>query len=308
LARARLLPAQVEVALALGDRGLAETSADELAAIAGSYDTDALHASAAYSRASIALAHGDHEAAARCAEEARRRWQQIDLPYEAAKARVIMGEALALGGEKDAAGLELRAAQSAFTNLGARRDTVDANQRLARLSNNVRKPGEPEVGRSFMFTDVVSSTDLIGVIGDDSWAAARGWHDRTLRSLFAAHKGDEVSHAGDGFFVVFAEPDAALKCAIEIQRALEAHRSEHGFSLPVRIGVHHACAAPTPDGYAGQGVHVAARVGALAGAGEIVVSAEALAKCEEAFPAGLPREASLKGLQKPIDVVTLQWR
>ncbi len=64
------------------------------------------------------------------------------------------------------------------------------------------------------------------------------WHDETLRSLFAAHKGEEVVATGDGFFVGFDSPEAALACAVAIQRGLAEHRRAHGFAPKVRIGVH----------------------------------------------------------------------
>jgi class 3 adenylate cyclase len=162
--------------------------------------------------------------------------------------------------------------------------------------------------RTFVFTDVVSSTDLIAVIGDDAWAAARGWHDVALRALFAAGGGEEISHAGDGFFVAFPEPKPAIACAVEIQRSLDRHRHEHGFALPVRIGIHTATAAQTPDGYAGRGVHEAARIGALAAAGEILASAATLAHAPTHFPVGPIREVILKGLTTPLEVAAIQWR
>jgi class 3 adenylate cyclase/tetratricopeptide (TPR) repeat protein len=304
LMRARLLPAQVEVALASGDGALAQAAAAELSEIADEYDTDALQAGAAYSRAAVALGTGEGEAALTGAEEARRRWQLIDLPYESARARLLVAEALRRRGDHDAAGLELSTAQSTFAKLGARRDAALVAQLLAKSAT---AGAGAEVTRAFMFTDVVSSTDLIGVIGDEPWAAARGWHDRVLRGLFSGHDGEEITHAGDGFFVAFPSPAAALACAVEIQRALEAHRREHGFALPVRIGVHAACAQQTPDGYAGRGVHAAARISAVAGAGEILASTETLTDCAGEYTVGPARDVTLKGLPDPVEIAEVRW-
>ena len=75
----------------------------------------------------------------------------------------------------------------------------------------VRLGGSPtRIVRTFLFTDIVSSTSLLGVIGDDAWDDLRRWHDQTLRASFAQHSGDEIDHAGDGFFVAFPDATSAL--------------------------------------------------------------------------------------------------
>jgi class 3 adenylate cyclase len=306
LRRARLLPVQVEVALARRDVALAEGAASELAEIAASFDTSALHAAAAYTRATVALALGDADAAVRCGRDGLRRWQELDLPYEAARARLVVAKALDLSGERDAARLELKAALAAFVRLGAERDAKATEERLRRHADARGTQAGAAVRKTFMFTDIVSSTDLIGVIGDDAWAAARSWHDATLRSLFAAHAGEEVTHTGDGFFVAFEESGSAIVCAVEIHHTLGRHRREHGFALPVRIGIHAAEAAQTPDGYAGRGVHLAARIGALAAADEILVSASTLANLSADISIGPAREVTLKGVPRPIQIVRIQ--
>jgi class 3 adenylate cyclase len=308
LQRARLLPVEVEVALVRGDIGRAERAATELAEIAASFDTSALRAAAACARAAVALAHGDGDAGLRCAREGLRQWQEIELPYETARARLLVAEALTTCGERDQAALELRTAHASFIRLGARRDAELAADLLRPEADPRPTADRTATTRTFMFTDVVSSTDLIAVIGANAWAAARGWHDVTLRGLFAAAGGEEISHAGDGFFVAFAEPGPAITCAVEIQRTLERHRREHGFALPVRIGVHTAAATETPDGYAGRGVHEAARISALAAAGEVLASAATLAEAPADVDAEPTREVRLKGLEKPVAVATIHWR
>jgi class 3 adenylate cyclase len=125
-----------------------------------------------------------------------------------------------------------------------------------------------------MFTDIVGSTALLEAIGDDAWEELRTWHDESMRACFARHGGEEVDHAGDGFFVAFRDARPALQCAIEVQRLLAHLRRDHGFAPQVRIGLHSAGAARTRGGYAGRGVHTSARIGAIAGSGEIVASAE----------------------------------
>ncbi len=74
------------------------------------------------------------------------------------------------------------------------------------------------VVKTFMFTDIVRSTHLLELLGDEAWQDLLRWHDEALRAEFASHDGEEVSATGDGFFVGFVSPDAALACAVAIQR------------------------------------------------------------------------------------------
>ena len=170
--------------------------------------------------------------------------------------------------------------------------------------------GEQESGvvlRAFVFTDIVSSTQLLEAIGDTAWGNLVSWHDRTLRALFAAYDGEEIDHAGDGFFVAFPDPRAAIACAVAVQRSLDEHRSVNGFAPELRIGVHQAEATYTGNDYRGIGVHVAARIAATAGGGEIVASEET-ARTADAVLLDAPREVALKGLAEPIRVARLSWR
>jgi class 3 adenylate cyclase len=104
-----------------------------------------------------------------------------------------------------------------------------------------------------MFTDICKSTDLVELLGDDSWEHLLTWHDQTLRSSFTAHGGEEIKQGGDGFFVAFPTPSAALDCAVDIQRSLSQHRRHHGFSPQVRIGLHEAEATKRGKGLRRQG-------------------------------------------------------
>jgi class 3 adenylate cyclase len=161
--------------------------------------------------------------------------------------------------------------------------------------------------RTFMFTDIVDSTPLVEAIGDAAWLHVRRWHDETLRGLFARYRGEEVDHAGDGFFVSFETAAHAVSCAVEIQRTLVEHRRSHGFSPTLRIALHSASAIRRGPGYGGKGVHTAARIGAHAGGGEILASVETLAEAGGAFPTTEPRALKLKGIGAPVEVATLLW-
>src|SRR5437667_9171727 len=124
--------------------------------------------------------------------------------------------------------LELQAAGSVFDRLGAVPDVKRIDDLVARESPV--PAAEPRAARTFMFTDIVGSTNLVEAIGDDAWLNLLRWHDQTLRALFAEHGGEEVDHAGDGFFVVFDRSEAAISCAVAIQRTLAEHRRAHGFA------------------------------------------------------------------------------
>ena len=173
---------------------------------------------------------------------------------------------------------------------------------LAKKSRPVRR-----VVKTFLFTDIVGSTALLEAIGDEAWTDLLRWHDETFRALFAKHQGQEIVTTGDGFFVGFDTPDAALACAVAIQRVLAEHRRQHGFAPQVRIGVHASEAAQVGGNYRGVGVHEAARIGAAAAAGEILASAVTVAG-QTAFSFSEPRTIDLKGLSEPVSIVSVEWR
>jgi adenylate cyclase len=158
-----------------------------------------------------------------------------------------------------------------------------------------------------MFTDIVKSTDLVGVIGDEAWEDLLTWHDQTLRSLFAAHGGEVGHHTGDGFFVAFEDPGSALRSAVAVQRALAEHRRTHGFALSVRIGIHAGEATRRGQDYGGGEVHKAARIAALAEGGQILASEETLAGAD-GVEVSEPREVALKGFPDSIRVSSVDWR
>jgi len=172
----------------------------------------------------------------------------------------------------------------------------------------LRSRGAParRVLKTFMFTDMVRSTVLAEALGDDAWTDLLRWHDETLRALFAAHHGEEVVATGDGFFVGFDSPDAAVACAVAIQRRLADHRRQQGFAPQIRIGLHASEAAQVGDNFRGKGVHEAARIAALADGGEILASSATVGS-ESPFPTSEPRPVTLKGISEPIEVVTVDW-
>ncbi|HWH33082.1 MAG TPA: adenylate/guanylate cyclase domain-containing protein [Egibacteraceae bacterium] len=308
--RAKLLPASVRIGLEAGDAGLARQSAEELERLAATYGTQSpvLGAQAACSRAAILLAEGQAAAAILRLREALRAWQQARAPYQAAETRARLATAYEAQQDLDAAITELEAALAAFEKLGAQPDAQQAAARLRALREQAGSHARTESRvRSFLFTDIEQSTALVEAIGDEAWTDLVRWHDQTLREVFAAHQGQEIDHAGDGFFVAFATADDALAAAVALQRRLADHRRDHGFAPKVRVGVHTAEAVSDAGGYRGKGVHAAARIAALAAGGEVVVSQDTLDAAGVPHPTSAPRETALPGISDAVRVATLDW-
>ncbi len=299
-----LLPALVTIALEAGDREAARSAADELGVAAEDYGTPAFRALAADARGAVQLAEGEFDEAAKTLRKAHRLWRDIDAPYEAARTRLLLGEAYLAGGYTEPAVQELEAARSTFERLGALPDAKRAEDLLKRT---IFEAVPVRALRTFMFTDIVGSTALIEAIGDEAWEGLRRWHDESLRHCFDEHGGEELDHAGDGFFVAFPDPRSAVDCAAQVQRRLAEHRHEHGFAPQIRIGVHATEATRSGGMFTGRGVHAAARIAALADGSEILVSVDTL-KGLDGLRTSEPRSVTLKGITEPVEVVSIGWR
>ncbi len=116
--------------------------------------------------------------------------------------------------------------------------------------------------------------------------------------------GEVIKHTGDGYFAAFATVAAAVDAGIGIQRSL----ADEPIAPDVRIGVHTGAAFhKEDDDYAGQGVHMAARIGSLADGGEILVTTASLDGARR-FRLSKPRSETLKGFAEPVELVTVEWR
>jgi DNA-binding CsgD family transcriptional regulator len=136
--RAGLLPARVEIMLAVGDPAQARIASRELEQIATGSRSAMLGAMAAYARAALELAEGDAAAALVSARHAGGVWGELEVPYEAARARALVGLACRDLGDDDGAGLELDAARDVFAELGAAADLA----RLDRLTGRGAAAGD----------------------------------------------------------------------------------------------------------------------------------------------------------------------
>jgi class 3 adenylate cyclase len=303
-AKARLLPARAEILLAAGEVEAARAVAEELAATVEGYGSPAMNGGRHVTTGRVLLAEGDAAAAARELRAGIRVWQEVGAPYEVARARSLLAAALRNLEDDEGAYLELTAALSEFRRLGATVDAAAAERELADAED--RRQAPEQVRRAFMFTDIVGSTTLAEALGDAAWDRVLRWHDDTLRRLISAGGGDVVKTTGDGFFVAFPSARKAVDCAVAIQRALRDREASAGFVPPIRIGIHAAEANRRGMDYSGIGVHVAARVGALAGSGEVLATVETLREAGETRLDG-SREVSVKGVSAPIQVAAVAW-
>jgi class 3 adenylate cyclase len=296
LDRARLLPAQVEIALAAGDVKTARAAAEEIDAVANDYRisdrvTPALEANAQMAWGAVRLAEQETDGAVTCLRRAVKLWQEVDHPYEAAKTRVLLARAYREQGDEDGAKAELEAARSAFEKLGARLDAQRASERLTR-----------RVTKTFVFTDIVDSTKFAELLKDRWEKVVLKSHDEVIERITSEEGGEVVKQTGDGFFLAFGDPNAAVQASIAIQKQLD----EHAFPAQVRIGIHTAEAQDTGGDYQGEGISLAARIGGLADGGQILASCDSVTGIPLVCSA--PTEAQLKGFTDPVKVTSIDWR
>lgn len=119
---------------------------------------------------------------------------------------------------------------------------------------------------TIVFTDIVGSTQRAAALGDDHWRDLLDSHDGMVRRELARYGGREVNTAGDGFVATFSSPSVALDCAEQIVAAVAT------LGIDVRVGIHAGEVEVRGQDIAGMAVHIGARITALAGPGEILVS------------------------------------
>ena len=133
----------------------------------------------------------------------------------------------------------------------------------------VRPPAFRDLERTLatvLFTDIVESTQRAEALGDHRWREVLDAHDALVRAELAAHGGREVNRSGDGFLATFDGPVRAIRCAQAIVAGVA------NLDLAVRAGLHTGECERRGGDLAGLAVHIGARVSALAGPGEVLVS------------------------------------
>jgi class 3 adenylate cyclase/pimeloyl-ACP methyl ester carboxylesterase len=138
---------------------------------------------------------------------------------------------------------------------------------LAEFLTGERPPVQIErVLTTVVFTDIVDSTRRAASMGDQRWRALLDAHDRAVREQLRRYRGKEIKTTGDGFLASFDGPARAIRCSEAIIEAAG------DLGLTVRVGLHTGECEIRGDDLGGLAVHIAARVGALAAPGEILVS------------------------------------
>jgi predicted ATPase/class 3 adenylate cyclase len=124
---------------------------------------------------------------------------------------------------------------------------------------------------TMLFTDIEGSTVLLRRLGP-RWREALTAHREIVRAAIAESRGEEMGTEGDSFFVVFASAHDAVRAAVAAQRGLHAYEWPDGEALRVRMGLHTGEPERHGEGYIGEDVHLAARIGATSHGGQVVLS------------------------------------
>jgi class 3 adenylate cyclase len=117
-----------------------------------------------------------------------------------------------------------------------------------------------------MFTDIVGSTERAASLGDARWRELVAQHDELMRAELQRHRGREVKTMGDGFLATFDGPARGIRCARTVADAVR------DLGVALRSGLHTGECELVGDDVAGMAVNIGARISALAGAGEVLVS------------------------------------
>jgi class 3 adenylate cyclase len=171
---------------------------------------------------------------------------------------------------------------------------------------DVRDPGI----RTILFTDVVNSTTLTQLLGDEAALAVLGVHDTIVRDALSALGGREIKHTGDGIMASFVSVAAAVRCAIQIQRELAKHAQKNSkHALKVRVGAAVGEPVEQNNDLFGSTVQLAARLCAHAQPEQILVSSAIAELC---LGKGLSfedlGEVTLKGFGSPVRAHAAAWK
>jgi class 3 adenylate cyclase/pimeloyl-ACP methyl ester carboxylesterase len=143
----------------------------------------------------------------------------------------------------------------------------DSFQELAEfLTGQQADVADDRMLATVLFTDIVDSTRRAAEMGDRDWRALLDAHDAVVRAQLARFRGREVSTSGDGFLAMFDGPQRAIRCAMSIRDAVQS------LGIQVRAGLHTGECEVRGDDIGGIAVHIGARVSALAGPNDVLVS------------------------------------
>ncbi len=194
---------------------------------------------------------------------------------------------------------------------GAIRSSIDDLAAWARVEQpDLVRLASGDGTLTILFSDIEGSTSLNEELGDREWVRVLEWHDRLVRARVAEHDGHVVKTQGDGFMVAFADPTAAVRCAITVQRDLGRSARKQGRTpVHVRVGIHRGEAVHRSGDLFGRNVAAAARVGALADGGDVLVTDAVLERLAPERVVVLDTDkVELKGLGGTHQVHALGWQ
>ena len=186
-------------------------------------------------------------------------------------------------------------------------DAVDADEWSPDVLGVTDEPGTLTV----MFTDIEASTERAVGMGDQAWYELLGRHEKLVTAHVTAHRGRIVKHQGDGYMCCFRSARSALLACIGIQRDLQRQaETDPANAIAVRMGLHTGEVLVADDGdLFGKHVVVAARVGAAAAGGEVLVSSivRQIAEPRGDITFVDPETIALKGIDDTETVWTVDW-
>jgi class 3 adenylate cyclase len=163
-------------------------------------------------------------------------------------------------------------------------------------------PGEHErLVTTLFMSDIVDSTLTATRVGDAAWKQVLAEHNRLIRAQLERFRGREVNTTGDGFLATFGSAAGAIRSAVAMRDAVR------GLGIELRIGLHTGEVDVLPNDIGGVAVHAAARIMALGGASEIIVSSVTRGLVEgSGFRFSERGRHQVKGLERTIEVFLLE--
>jgi class 3 adenylate cyclase len=145
-------------------------------------------------------------------------------------------------------------------------DSALATEALNFVCGPTNSPIGERVLATVLFTDIVGSTEQLSSQGDSGWRHQLDVHDQLVDRMLSKYGGRRAKHTGDGIFALFDGPTKAARCALDLVPALAAR------SIRIRAGVHIGECERRGEEWSGLAVHTGARIGAMAGPGEVMTS------------------------------------
>jgi class 3 adenylate cyclase/ABC-type branched-subunit amino acid transport system substrate-binding protein len=161
--------------------------------------------------------------------------------------------------------------------------------------------------RGFLFCDLRDYTQFVDDHGAPAAADLLERYRPLVRAEVARHKGAEIRTEGDSFYVVFGSVSDALECGLAIVRAAVEQSAGSATNIRVGVGIHAGETVETPEGFVGQPVNIAARLCAMAPAGEVFVSDTVRALTQSVLPVSFVSRGRrrLKGVAEPVHVYSV---